>query len=149
MSCKHICVLFRKDTLTLKRNWMFMCMFILLPLMMMSAFTYLHDQLVGKFLPEQHNFKHSTWTKANIVWRSFMESGMRNNPPSWHNGIYNVSVLFGCGVSSKRAVGMVSSDEFNKTFAPHIAESLSKFFSSPNTDSAAIVILLILCHLTL
>ena len=52
---------------------------------------------------------------------------MKNNPPSWHNGIYNVSVLFGCGVSSKRAVGMVSSNEFNKTFAPHIAEALSKF----------------------
>ena len=37
-----------------------MCMFIILPLMMMSAFTYLHDQLVGKFLPEQHNFKRKS-----------------------------------------------------------------------------------------
>jgi hypothetical protein len=42
-----------------------------------------------------------------------MESDMRNNPPSWDRGIFNVSVLFGCGVSSKRHVGMVSSPEFN------------------------------------
>jgi len=42
-----------------------------------------------------------------------MESGMSNKPPSWHAGIYNVSVLFGCGVSSKRSVGLVSSKEFN------------------------------------
>ena len=46
---------------------------------------------------------------------------MKNNPPSWERGIFNVSVLFGCGVSSKRNVGMVSSSEFNKTFEPLIA----------------------------
>ena len=51
-----------------------------------------------------------------------MESNMRNSPPSWQNGIYNVSVLFGCGVSSKREVGMVSSEEFNKTFTPLISD---------------------------
>ena len=69
----------------------------------------------------------STWTKNKVVWRSFMGSDMTNNPPSWDRGIFNVSVLFGCGVSSKREVGMVSSAEFNKTFYPHIREALSKY----------------------
>ena len=52
---------------------------------------------------------------------------MKNNPPSWERGIYNVSVLFGCGVSSKREVGMVSSESFNSTFSPLIAEALRKY----------------------
>ena len=55
-----------------------------------------------------------------------MQSGMKNLPPSWDRGIYNVSVLFGCGVSSRREVGMVSSKDFNKTFHPAISEALCK-----------------------
>ena len=51
---------------------------------------------------------------------------MKNNPPSWDRGIFNVSVLFGCGVSSRREVGMVSSKDFNKTFHPAISEALCK-----------------------
>ena len=57
-----------------------MCMFILLPLMMMSAFTYLHDQLVGKFLPEQHNFKRKSpfaysSTKPALYFRFNLDKG--------------------------------------------------------------------------
>ena len=113
---QHVRVLFRKDVLTLQRNLSFLLMFVILPLSMMSSFSYLHGLLAGEPMPEQHNFWHSTWTKHDKVWRSFMESGMKNNPPSWERGIFNVSVLFGCGVSSRRTVGMVSSPEFNKTF---------------------------------
>jgi len=56
-----------------------------------------------------------------------MKSDMKNNPPSWERGIFNVSVLFGCGVSSKRQVGMVSSPQFNTTFLPLIETALSKY----------------------
>ena len=44
-----------------------------------------------------------------------------------------MSVLIGCGVSSKRQVGMVSTPEFNKTFMPHIADALGKLTSSFET----------------
>ena len=67
MSCRHISVLFRKDTLTLKRNWSFLCFFVLLPMIMMSGFTYIHDQLVGKFVPEQHNFKRKSNFHINTI----------------------------------------------------------------------------------
>ena len=54
---RHIKVLFRKDTLTLQRNWSFLIMFVLLPLTMMSGFSYLHGLLAGEPMPEQHNFR--------------------------------------------------------------------------------------------
>ena len=56
----------------------------------------------------------------------FMNSNMKNNPPSWNHGIYNISVLWGCGVSSKREIGMVSSEKFNASFYPAIKEAFCK-----------------------
>ena len=49
---KHISVLLTKDLHTLKRNWSFLIMFIVLPMMMMAAFSYMHSLLVGDVVPE-------------------------------------------------------------------------------------------------
>ena len=57
VSMRHIKVLFKKDMLTLRRNWSFLLMFVILPLAMMSAFGFLSEILAGKFMPEQHNFQ--------------------------------------------------------------------------------------------
>ena len=49
-------MLLRKDALTLRRNWTFLLMFIVLPILMMSSFAYLNDLMTGQPMPEQHNF---------------------------------------------------------------------------------------------
>ena len=110
VNAKHIKVLFRKDMLTLKRNWSFLLMFVVLPIALMTVFGILTEILAGKVMPEKHNFEYSTWTKHKVVWRSFMKSDMTNLPPSWEHGLRNVSLLFGCGLADKRSVGMVSSE---------------------------------------
>ena len=56
MNKKHISALLRKDVLTLKRNWIFLLSFIVLPLVMMLSFSYLQDLVQGEMAPEQHNF---------------------------------------------------------------------------------------------
>ena len=109
----HVGILLRKDWYTLKRSWSYLLSFVLLPLGMMTFFSFIHDKLQGRFMLEQHNFEHSVWTKKANFHHVFMGSDMKNNPPSWEAGIYNMSALWGCGVSSKRQVGMVSSYEFN------------------------------------
>lgn len=50
--CRHVSVLLHKDMLTLKRNWSFVMMFLVLPLSLMMSFTYLHDLLAGEPIPE-------------------------------------------------------------------------------------------------
>ena len=56
MNKKHIAVLLRKDTLTLKRNWVFLLSFVVLPIVMMMSFAYLEGLVGGELSPERHNF---------------------------------------------------------------------------------------------
>ena len=56
MNKKHILVLLRKDTLTLKRNWIFLLSFVVMPLVMMMSFAYLQGLVEGELSPERHNF---------------------------------------------------------------------------------------------
>ena len=54
---RHVKLLLRKDTLILKRNWMFFVMFFLLPFTMMLAFARLQSYVEVQLAPEQHNYK--------------------------------------------------------------------------------------------
>ncbi len=56
MNGKHIYVLLRKDTLTLKRNWIFLLSFVVLPIVMMMSFAHLESLVEGELSPERHNF---------------------------------------------------------------------------------------------
>jgi hypothetical protein len=51
----HVKVLLRKDFLTLKRNWMFFLTFLILPVAIMSGFSFLESIVEGELAPERHN----------------------------------------------------------------------------------------------
>ena len=57
MNLKHVAVLLRKDALTLKRNFLFVIAFVLLPVAMMTAFAKLQSYVEVTLAPEGHNFK--------------------------------------------------------------------------------------------
>ena len=63
-------MLYKKDALTLRRNWSFLIMFVLLPMGLMAGFSYLHDKLMGEPVPEQHNFvcKCPFFTTVKPTW---------------------------------------------------------------------------------
>ena len=52
---RHVKVLIKKDFLTLKRNWMFFLTFLILPVMIMSGFSFLESIVEGELAPERHN----------------------------------------------------------------------------------------------
>jgi hypothetical protein len=63
---RHVRVLLRKDYLTLKRNMGFIASFILMPIMMITAFSLLQWFLEGNLTPEKHNLEFSKQTQFDF-----------------------------------------------------------------------------------
>lgn len=61
-SSNHVGTLLRKDWLILKRNWLYLVMFVWVPFIMMGSFWYLKSTLEFELTPEKHNYhgKHSS-----------------------------------------------------------------------------------------
>ena len=72
----HIKVLLRKDILTLKRNWIYLIMFFMLPLTMMYGFWTLETYIDRVRTPEKHNTEKIRYTRKNMIWTSFLGSGI-------------------------------------------------------------------------
>ena len=64
----HLLVLLRKDILTLKRNWIYLLMFIMLPLTMMYGFWQLNTYIDRVLTPEQHNFNKVKFRRKDMTW---------------------------------------------------------------------------------
>ena len=117
-------VLLTKDFQTLKRNLIFLVMFIVLPCALMFSFQFLHDVIGTEYAPTKHNFEQSKYTK--LFHRvPFMGSEMSVRPVN-SGEIFNVTLMGGCRVVGRREVGLVVSEEFGKHFTDPIGEALSK-----------------------
>ena len=66
------------------------------------------------------------WTKLDNFDMPFMNSNMSNEEPSFETGMKNMSVLWGCAITERHQVGMVSSESFNNSFYPAIKSAFSK-----------------------
>ena len=53
----HARALFKKDLLTLRRNWVTLCFFIVWPVLLISFFSQIHNFLVYGKAEEKHNFE--------------------------------------------------------------------------------------------
>jgi len=62
----HLVVLLRKDILTLKRNWVYLLMFIMLPVTMMYGFWQLNTYIDRKLSPEKHNYDKVKYTRKDM-----------------------------------------------------------------------------------
>ena len=76
-SSNHVGTLLRKDWLILKRNWLYLVMFVWVPFVMMGSFWYLKATLEFELTPEKHNFhgkfrrKTRTFTTSDTCYFSY------------------------------------------------------------------------------
>ena len=57
---------------------------------------------------------------------SFLKSEMSHRVPS-NKFVYNVTILGGCRIANRKAVGIVTTAEFEKGFGPAVKEAFRKF----------------------
>ena len=138
---RHVRVLLRKDFLTLKRNWMFFMTFLILPVAIMSGFSFLESIVEGEMAPERHNldrksisyfqhvFSDSVYTNMNEnFWRDrrpFLQSDMKTDIYNRWQGLGNVTMMAGCGI--RRSVGVIVDPFFYETFGSVFNDTIRKF----------------------
>ncbi len=85
----HLAVLLRKDVLTLKRNWVYLLMFIMLPVGMMYGFWSLETYIDRVLTPEKHNTDKIRFTRKEMLWTTFMNAEIHHpdiwERPTWTN----------------------------------------------------------------
>lgn len=128
----HLAVLLRKDVLTLKRNWVYLVMFIMLPVTMMYGFWQLETYIDRVLTPEKHNVDKVRYTRKDMIWTQFMgaEIWQRElwDTPTWTPQ----SSMWGCGAAGRHDIGLVAPPALNKGIraflekgiAGHITEGL-------------------------
>ena len=109
--------------LTLKRNWVYLLMFVFLPIIMMGGFWYLETMIDIVVAPERQHTDKTKFTKFNFQ-KSFSYSGMKKKQANVISG--NVTALTGCRKFKRKDVGMVAPEEFIHSLYPLVQKKMKE-----------------------
>jgi len=117
---KHVKVLLRKDSLTLRRNCGFLATFVILPALLMAAFSMLQLFVEGELTPEQHNtwYTKQTSRSPHEFWEPFMNSNISMRPANTWDGDFNMTEFYGCRFLERDHIGLIMPEKLRKAVLP-------------------------------